>query len=127
MTIGGVTGKMAQEGVSLRHLPQEHEKKMADLTPPITVAVLTESSWWSKTNWTQAVSMASSLLTLAFGYKYTIPVETQLAIVAAIQSIQSIATWIFKTWFTQTVTPASVANATTTTITSSQTPIVHIT
>src|SRR6266481_2584005 len=92
---------------------------------PATVAVAVESGWWSKINWTQAVGFASTGMTLAFGYKYAIPVDTQLAIVAAIQSAQTVATWVFKTWFTKTVTPSSVANATTTT--TFPTTIAHIT
>lgn len=92
---------------------------------PATVAVQVESGWWSKTNWTQAVSAASTVMTLATGYKYSIPAEQQLTIVAIIQGIQSIATWVLKTWFTKTVTPASVANATTTT--TLPTTIAHIT
>jgi len=97
---------------------------MTDTQVPATVAVAVESGWWSKINWTQAVGFASSGMTLAFGYKSAIPADTQLAIVAAIQSAQTVATWVFKTWFTKTVSPSSVAQAITTTL--PQQTLVHL-
>lgn len=98
---------------------------MTDTTTiPATVAVAVESGWWSKINWTQAVGFASTGMTLVFGYKYAIPADTQLSIVAAIQSVQAVLTWVLKTWFTKTVTPSSVAQATTTTL--PQQTLVHL-
>ena len=97
---------------------------MADTTPG-TVAVPVDSAWTSKINWTQAVQILSTVMTLLLGPKFAIPTDTQLAIVAAINSIAGVATWIMRTWFTKSVTPASVANATTAqTLT---TRVVHIT
>lgn len=69
--------------------------------------VRTKSAWLSKINWTQAVAVGASALVMATGGKVDIPLEQQLQIVAAIQAAQGVATWIFKTWFTPTVTPAS--------------------
>lgn len=51
----------------------------------------------SKINWTQAVSFIASMLVI-FGIN--LPPETQVAVVALIQAAQSVATWIFRTWFT---------------------------
>ena len=85
---------------------------MADA--PTTVAVATQSAWASKINWTQAVGLAASALVFLSGGKLDIPPEVQVSIALGIQAAQSVATWVFKTWFTKTVTPASVANATTT-------------
>jgi len=98
---------------------------MADTVPP-TVAVATQSAWASKINWTQAVGLAASALVFLSGGKLDIPPEVQVSIALAIQAIQSVATWIFKTWFSKTVTPGSVANATTTTTLPAKS-IVHIT
>lgn len=92
-----------------------------------TVAVPVASAWASKINWTQAVAFASMGLTFAFGTKAGIPTDVQLQMVAGIQAVQSVTTWVMKTWFTKTVTPASVANATTTTTIPVSTPVVHIT
>lgn len=96
---------------------------MTDPVPP-TVAVTVESGWWSKINWTQAVGPACSALALITANKINIPVEQQVAIVGVIQGIQSLATFVFKQWFTKTVTPASVAQATTTTL--PQQTLVHL-
>ena len=98
---------------------------MADVPAPTTVAVATQSAWASKINWTQAVGIFATVLALATMNKVSIPVEQQATIVAVIQGIASLVTWIMKTWFTKTVTPASVANATTTTTLA--VPVQHIT
>ena len=76
-----------------------------------TVAqVEVQSAWASKINWTQVVGIVASIVTMVSGNKYQIPLETQLAIVSAIQGIQAVASWVFKTWFTKTITPSSAAD-----------------
>ena len=80
---------------------------------PITTTVAqvdVQSAWVSKINWTQAVGILASVVAVVSGNKYQIPVETQLAIVAAIQALQSVATFVIKTWFTKTITPASASS-----------------
>jgi hypothetical protein len=74
-----------------------------------TVRVETKSAWLSKINWTQAVGIAASLLVFATGGQIDIPLETQTEIVVAIQALQGVATWVFKTWFTPTITLASAS------------------
>jgi len=69
-----------------------------------------QSAWLSKINWTQAVGIGASIITVVSGNKYSVPVETQLAIVATIQGAQGVVSWVLKTFFTKTITP-SVANA----------------
>lgn len=64
-----------------------------------------KSAWFSKTNWTQAIGFIAVMLA-AFGVDLN--PETQVAIVAAIAAITQVITWIIKTWFTTTITPASV-------------------
>jgi len=68
-----------------------------------------KSAWLSKINWTQAIGILASVITVVSGNKYEIPVSTQLDIVAAIQGIQGVASWVFKTWFSKTITPAAAA------------------
>ena len=99
------------------------------ITPvaPPSVVVATQSAWASKINWTQVVGMAASALTFASGGKLGIPDAEQVEIVLLIQSATAVATWIFKTWFTRTVTPSSVANAVTTTTFTPPRPLPHIT
>jgi hypothetical protein len=70
-----------------------------------TATVEVKSAWFSKVNWTQALALAASVLVI-FGIN--IPPEVQAEVVAGIQAAQAIITWVIKTWFTPTVTPASV-------------------
>lgn len=71
---------------------------------PVSVVNI-KSAWASKINWTQFLSSLFSLLA-AFGLD--IPAEQKLIIVVAIDTISSTATWIFKTWYTSTITPSSI-------------------
>ena len=66
------------------------------------------TAWLSKINWTQAIGVGSSLIVLAFGKQYEIPSEQQVQLVAAIQAGQAFLTWVFRTWFTTSLTPGSV-------------------
>lgn len=70
-----------------------------------TATVEVKSAWFSKINWTQALALAASVLVI-FGVN--IPPEVQAEAVAGIQAAQAIVTWVIKTWFTASVTPASV-------------------
>lgn len=74
---------------------------------PVTVPV--QSAWLSKINWTQAIGMLSTIATLVYGSSASIPADTQVQIVAGIQGVQAAVTWVFKTFFTTTVTPSSAA------------------
>lgn len=74
------------------------------------VTVSVQSAWWSKINWTQGVSLLSTVLTLTLGAAYSIPADTQLAIVASIQGVTNVATWVMKTFFTTTITPSSAGH-----------------
>lgn len=74
-----------------------------------TVLAAVKSAWYSKINWTQAVGAAASVLVLASGGAYNIPPEQQAIIVATIQGVQSIVTWILRTWFNSTVPTSAVA------------------
>lgn len=65
-----------------------------------------KSAWASKINWTQAVAVLASVLTL-FGFSSLTP-EQQAAIVTTISVVQGVATWVMKTWFTPTVSAASL-------------------
>lgn len=98
---------------------------MTDTSTPATVAVATQTAWASKINWTQAVGIFATVIALVTANKVNIPLEQQATLVAVIQGIQALATWIMRTWFTKTVTPSSVANAATTTTLA--VPVQHIT
>ena len=70
-----------------------------------TVRVPVKSAWLSKINWTQAISLGASVLAVK---GINLDTETQLAIVATIQGVQSVATWAFRTFANNTVNPASI-------------------
>lgn len=72
---------------------------------PATTRVEIKSAWFSKINWTQAVSLLATFLALK---GLTLDPETQVAIVAGIQGVQSAVTWAFRTWGNRTVSPASL-------------------
>lgn len=55
---------------------------------------------YSKINWTQAVGFGASALVLLSGGKYDIPAEQQAQIILAIQTVQTLSTWVLRTWFT---------------------------
>jgi hypothetical protein len=79
---------------------------MTDVSTSLPAATVdVKTAWASKINWTQGVAMAAMLLTY-FGV--TLPPDVQAAICAAIIAVSTVATWVFKTWFTKTVTPASI-------------------
>jgi hypothetical protein len=71
-----------------------------------TVSVPVASAWASKINWTQAVALLASVLVL-FGIN--LDPATQVSIIAAIQAIQAVVTWVLKTFFTTTITASSAA------------------
>ena len=68
--------------------------------------VAVKSAWLSKINWAQAVSFAAMLATM-FGF--SIPPEVQAQILAVIVAGTSIMTWLLRTFFNKTVTPAVAA------------------
>ena len=70
-----------------------------------TVNVPVKPWYESKINWTQAIGVVASVATL-FGF--TVPPELIPQVVAGIVAVQGLLTFVFKTWFTSTVTPASV-------------------
>lgn len=55
------------------------------------------TAWASKINWTQVVAFAASVA-VVFGID--VPDQTKVEAVAGIQGIQSVMTWMFRTWFT---------------------------
>ena len=73
------------------------------------VRVETKSAWLSKINWTQVIGIAVSVAVVAGCSKCDMPAETQALLVLGIQALQSVVTWVLKTWFTPTITPASAS------------------
>lgn len=76
------------------------------LTPGDTVRVPVTSAWASKINWTQGVTGAAVILAY-FGIN--LDPATQAAILAVIAGANVVGTWVLRTWFTTSVTPAAIA------------------
>jgi hypothetical protein len=84
---------------------------MADIVPAATVIV--QSSWWSKINWTAAVTGSAMLLVWLSGGQLNLTPDQISSVVTTIGVVGSIVTWLLRTFFTNTVTPASVTPTTT--------------
>lgn len=74
-------------------------------TTPAAVVVPVKSAWKSKINWGVAIALAASLASF-FGFDFD--PATQAQVQTAITSITAVYVWLMKTFFTNTVTPASV-------------------
>jgi hypothetical protein len=70
------------------------------------VAIPVASAWESKINWTQAVGLAISGLTMFTG---ALPPQYAVLGGLAVQTLQGLATWYFRTYQTATITPSSAA------------------
>jgi hypothetical protein len=81
---------------------------MSDETTAPVVTVPIKSAWASKVNITQAVGVAATALALLTSNKFSVPLDVQAQMVAAIQAVQAVATWIMRTWFTSAITAGSV-------------------
>lgn len=63
------------------------------------------SSWASKINWT---AIGGAVMTLVTTNALGLEPQTQVKVLAATQLVQSVATVIFRTWFNNSVSPASL-------------------
>lgn len=79
-----------------------------DIVVPVTTVPI-KSAWSSKVNITQAVGVAATALTLLTGNKYSIPLDVQVEMVAVIQGIQALVSWVLRTWFTTSMIAGSVS------------------
>ena len=67
------------------------------------LSVNVKSALASKINWTQALGFAAMALTY-FGIDLPADVQNQMLIL--IGAVQSVVTWVLRTWFTSAVTSA---------------------
>lgn len=58
----------------------------------------TKVSWASKINWAQAIGILATVLALA---GIELDPQTQVAVVAGIQGVVAVVTWVMRTWFTK--------------------------
>jgi hypothetical protein len=66
-----------------------------------------KTAWLSKINW---VAVGSAVMALAVAFGVNISDADKTAILTAIPVIAGTITWILRTWFNGTVSPASLAN-----------------
>jgi hypothetical protein len=65
-----------------------------------------QSAWASKINWGEVVKVGAAFLAVK---GINIPPDVQNDILLSIISLGGIYTFVMKTWFTKTITPASAA------------------
>lgn len=70
---------------------------------PEKAVVTTKSAWLSKINWGEGAKVLGLIATMA-----GVPADVQADVLAGIIGAGAVYTWVMKTWFTPTVTPASV-------------------
>ncbi len=111
--LGALTAVMQTQTVTTVAMPDAAQAAgeviAAVQARPDIAIVQVKSSWASKINWAQVAGPAASTLAVLlsfFGLNLT--PEQILGVVFAIQTIQSVATWIIRTWFTSSVTAASM-------------------
>jgi uncharacterized protein (TIGR02594 family) len=85
----------------------KHKETNMQGKPNVVVPV--KPSTESKINWTQLAGPIASIIAVVTGGQMNLTSEQILSLVLAIQGGQSLVTWIFRTWFTKSVTPASIA------------------
>lgn len=71
-------------------------------------SVAVKSAWLSKINWTVIIGSLSALATLA---GYTVPDDVVKAVTAALVAVTAVVVIVLKSFFTNTVTPASAVKA----------------
>lgn len=92
-------------------LPQEQPRKDIAMSPPAnasTVTVPVKPATESKINWTNAVSGVAVALTALTGGKFGLTTEQQALVVSVLGVVTPAVTVALRTWFTRSVTPASV-------------------
>ena len=73
------------------------------------VAVPVKSGWASKINWTQVAGPGASTIAVLLGFfGLDLKPDAIIGLIMAIQTIQSIVTWIIRQWFPSSVTAASM-------------------
>lgn len=77
-----------------------------DLTPKALVNV--QPAVQSKINWVQIIGIGASILAVLTGGQINLTPEQIAGTVVAIQTVQGFVTFVMRTWFTTTVTPASM-------------------
>jgi hypothetical protein len=77
-----------------------------------TVAVNVAPAVASKINWTQLVSAGAMILSFVSGGKIGLTPEQQAALAMVIGLVTNAVTVVFRTWFSKTITPASIGQAT---------------
>lgn len=66
------------------------------------------SAWASKINWTQFLAIGSAVAVSAGCSACDLSAQQIAAILTTITVVQGIATWVFRTWFNGSVSPASL-------------------
>lgn len=77
-----------------------------EMITPTVATVPVKSAWSSKINWTGGITLALNMAAL-FGLN--VPSDVKEATLTGITAVGVVATWVIKTFFTTSITPASAA------------------
>lgn len=105
-TFLGINGKGK---VNWSFVYQPGAPKMSNTNVQSTVTVPVTSPLASKINWTAMVQLVATLLTVFTGGKINLSAEQQVAIIGFIGTIGPVATMLFRTFGTTSVTPQSLS------------------
>lgn len=75
------------------------------MAEPKAALVEIKSAWYSKINWAQVLAL---LVTAATTNVLGLDEATQVKVLAGVQVVQSVLTIVLKTFYSDTVTPASL-------------------
>lgn len=109
-----VKNSLARQSVQIENkdVPAAVTQVVKDLEIQLPVAgaaiVPVKSAWRSKINWAQVAGPVASLVT---AFLFPLTADQIVAVVLGFQTLQSAATWALRTFWTTSVTPASLPKA----------------
>ena len=114
--VGGVVGAIVGQVLKRHDVPMDNAdvpatvqkvaSAMAEQAVTGGIAVVpVKSGWFSKINWVQFAGPVCSVLA-AFGL--SLKPDELVGLIVAVQTVQSIATWVIRQWFTKSVTASAM-------------------
>ncbi len=118
--VGGIVGAIVGQVLHRSDVPmnnadvpatvQKVAKAMAAEAKAGGVAVVpVKSGWASKINWTQVAGPGASTIAVLLGFfGLNLTADQIIGLVMAIQTVQSVVTWVIRQWFTSSVTASAM-------------------
>ncbi len=114
--VGAIVGQVLNRGDVPMHnadVPATARKvaqAVADAVHDDKIAIVpVKSGWASKINWTQVAGPGASTIAVLLGFfGLNLTADQIIGLVMAIQTIQSVVTWVIRQWFTSSVTASAM-------------------